>query len=101
MELSLWGTSTEADHTLMWIAGPWRASVNPPRRPKKAAPAKRAARKPKADRANKKAEVIAMMKLRQGRDLRWDPKQERVLGGHAANQMLSRPMCKAWAIHLS
>jgi len=35
--------------------------------------------------------------LRLGRE----PKLERVLGGGAANQMLSRSMRKPWAIHLS
>ena len=44
---------------------------------------------------------LGNISLRLGRDLRWDPKQERVLGDDAANQMLSRPMRKPWAIHLS
>ena len=44
---------------------------------------------------------LGNISLRLGRDLRWDPKQERVLGDGAANQMLSRPMRKPWAIHLS
>jgi predicted dehydrogenase len=42
---------------------------------------------------------LGNISLRLGRDLRWDPKQERVLGDDAANQMLSRPMRKPWAIH--
>jgi hypothetical protein len=41
---------------------------------------------------------LGNISLRLGRDLRWDPKQERVLGDDAANQMLSRPMRKPWAI---
>ena len=44
---------------------------------------------------------LGNISLRLGRDLRWDPKQERILGDDAANQMLSRPMRKPWAIHLS
>ena len=44
---------------------------------------------------------LGNISLRLGRDLRWDPKQERLLGDDAANQMLSRPMRKPWAIHLS
>ena len=44
---------------------------------------------------------LGHISLRLGRDLRWDPKQERVLGDDAANQMLSRPMRKPWAIALS
>jgi predicted dehydrogenase len=44
---------------------------------------------------------LGNISLRLGRDLRWDPKQERILGDNAANQMLSRPMRKPWAIHLS
>jgi predicted dehydrogenase len=44
---------------------------------------------------------LGNISLRLGRDLRWDPKQERVLGDDAANQMLSRPMRKPWAINLS
>jgi len=41
---------------------------------------------------------LGNISLRLGRDLRWDPKQERVLDDDAANQMLSRPMRKPWAI---
>ncbi len=41
---------------------------------------------------------LGNISLRVGRDLRWDPKQERILGDDAANQMLSRPMRKPWSI---
>jgi len=41
---------------------------------------------------------LGNISLRLGRDLRWDPKQERVLDDDVANQMLSRPMRKPWAI---
>lgn len=34
--------------------------------------------------------------MRLGRDLRWDPQAERVLGDEAANAMLSRPMRGPW-----
>jgi len=42
---------------------------------------------------------LGNISLRLGRDLRWDPKEERFLGDEAATQMLSRPMRKPWAIH--
>jgi hypothetical protein len=44
---------------------------------------------------------LGNISLRLGRDLRWDPKEERILGDDAANQMLSRPMRKPWATHAS
>jgi predicted dehydrogenase len=41
---------------------------------------------------------LGNISLRLGRDLRWDPKAERVLDDDSANQMLSRPMRKPWKI---
>ena len=41
---------------------------------------------------------LGNISLRLGRDLRWDPKTEKVLDDDAANQMLSRPMRKPWTI---
>ena len=41
---------------------------------------------------------LGNISLRLGRDLRWDPKTERVLDDDAANQMLSRPMRKPWTL---
>ena len=41
---------------------------------------------------------LGNISLRLGRDLRWDPVAEKVLGDDAANQMLSRPMRKPWHI---
>jgi predicted dehydrogenase len=41
---------------------------------------------------------LGNISLRLGRDLRWDPKTERVLDDDAANQMLSRPMRKPWKL---
>src|SRR5579871_603368 len=42
---------------------------------------------------------LGNISLRVGRDLRWDPKTEQILGDDAANRMLSRPMRKPWSIH--
>ncbi len=41
---------------------------------------------------------LGNISLRLGRDLRWDPKTERVLDDDTANQMLSRPMRKPWKL---
>ena len=41
---------------------------------------------------------LGNISLRLGRDLRWDPKEERIIGDDTANQMLSRPMRKPWAL---
>ena len=48
---------------------PKRATVKKAKPAKKAAPAKKPANQPKADRANKKAEVIAMLKRSKGATL--------------------------------
>jgi predicted dehydrogenase len=42
---------------------------------------------------------LGNISLRLGRDLRWDPAQEQVIGDETANQMLSRPMRKPWSIN--
>ena len=42
---------------------------------------------------------LGNISLRVGRDLRWDPEREQIIGDEAANQMLARPMRKPWALH--
>jgi predicted dehydrogenase len=42
---------------------------------------------------------LGNISLRLGRDLRWDPAQEQIIGDESANQMLSRPMRKPWSIN--
>lgn len=41
---------------------------------------------------------LGNISLRLGRDLRWDPAREQIIGDDAANRMLSRPMRKPWSI---
>ena len=41
---------------------------------------------------------LGNISLRLGRDLRWDPDREQMIGDDAANGMLKRPMRKPWAI---
>lgn len=41
---------------------------------------------------------LGNISLRLGRDLRWDPAEERIIGDEGANGMLSRPMRKPWSI---
>ena len=41
---------------------------------------------------------LGNISLRVGRDIRWDPDRERIIGDETANQMLSRPMRKPWAL---
>ena len=41
---------------------------------------------------------LGNISLRVGRDIRWDPDKEQIIGDEAANRMLSRPMRKPWAI---
>jgi hypothetical protein len=41
---------------------------------------------------------LGNISLRLGRDLKWDPEQERVIGDDEANRMLSRPMRAPWKI---
>ena len=41
---------------------------------------------------------LGNISLRLGRDLRWDPVAERFLNDEKANEMLSRPVRKTWAI---
>ena len=41
---------------------------------------------------------LGNISLRLGRDLKWDPKTERVIGDDTANGMLSRPLRKPWKI---
>ncbi len=42
---------------------------------------------------------LGNISLRLGRDLRWDPAREQIIGDETANQMLSRPMRKPWSIN--
>ncbi len=44
---------------------------------------------------------LGNISLRLGRDLRWDPKEEKFIGDDKANEMLSRPMRKPWKLDLS
>ena len=41
---------------------------------------------------------LGNISLRLGRDLRWDPHAEKVIGDETANGMLSRPMRKPWSL---
>jgi hypothetical protein len=41
---------------------------------------------------------LGNISLRLGRDLRWDPKEEKIIGDDAASQMLARPMRKPWKL---
>jgi hypothetical protein len=41
---------------------------------------------------------LGNISLRLGRDLKWDPQQERVIDDDAANGMLSRPMRAPWKL---
>ena len=41
---------------------------------------------------------LGNISLRVGRDIRWDPDKEQIIGDEAANRMLSRPMRKPWAM---
>jgi hypothetical protein len=41
---------------------------------------------------------LGNISLRLGRDLKWDPENERILGDDEANRMLSRPMRDPWKI---
>ncbi|HWR49835.1 MAG TPA: hypothetical protein VN428_01930, partial [Bryobacteraceae bacterium] len=41
---------------------------------------------------------LGNISLRVGRDLKWDPESERILGDEEANRMLSRPMRAPWTI---
>ena len=41
---------------------------------------------------------LGNISLRLGRDLRWDPATEQIVGDESASQMLSRPMRKPWSI---
>jgi predicted dehydrogenase len=41
---------------------------------------------------------LGNISLRLGRDLRWDPQAEKIIGDEAASQMLSRPMRKPWTL---
>lgn len=41
---------------------------------------------------------LGNISLRLGRDLKWDPEAERILGDDEANRMLSRPMRKPWSL---
>jgi myo-inositol 2-dehydrogenase/D-chiro-inositol 1-dehydrogenase len=41
---------------------------------------------------------LGNISLRIGRDIRWDPEREQIVGDETANQMLSRPMRKPWAL---
>lgn len=41
---------------------------------------------------------LGNISLRLGRDLKWDPEAERVVGDDEANRMLSRPMRKPWSL---
>ncbi len=43
---------------------------------------------------------LGNISLRVGRDLRWDPKTEQILGDEVANRMLSRPMRKPWKLEV-
>jgi predicted dehydrogenase len=40
---------------------------------------------------------LGNISLRLGRDLRWDPAREQIIGDESAGQMLSRPMRKPWS----
>ena len=41
---------------------------------------------------------LGNISLRLGRDIRWDPATEQIIGDESASQMLSRPMRKPWSI---
>jgi predicted dehydrogenase len=41
---------------------------------------------------------LGNISLRVGRDLRWDPAKEQIIGDDTAQRMLSRPMRKPWAL---
>jgi myo-inositol 2-dehydrogenase/D-chiro-inositol 1-dehydrogenase len=41
---------------------------------------------------------LGNISLRLGRDIRWDPEREQIIGDETANQMLARPMRKPWAL---
>ncbi|MDR3698172.1 MAG: Gfo/Idh/MocA family oxidoreductase [Candidatus Sulfopaludibacter sp.] len=41
---------------------------------------------------------LGNISLRLGRDLRWDPAKEQIIGDESASQMLARPMRKPWSI---
>lgn len=41
---------------------------------------------------------LGNISLRLGRDIRWDPEKEQIIGDDTANAMLSRPMRKPWAL---
>lgn len=41
---------------------------------------------------------LGNISLRLGRDLRWDPAKEQIVGDESAQRMLSRPMRKPWSI---
>ena len=41
---------------------------------------------------------LGNISLRLGRDLRWDPAKEQIIGDESANGMLSRPMRRPWSI---
>ncbi len=41
---------------------------------------------------------LGNISLRLGRDLRWDPAKEQIIGDESAQRMLSRPMRKPWSI---
>ena len=42
---------------------------------------------------------LGNISLRLGRDLRWDPAKEQIIGDESASRMLSRPMRKPWSIN--
>ncbi len=42
---------------------------------------------------------LGNISLRLGRDLRWDPAKEQIIGDESASQMLTRPMRKPWSIN--
>ena len=41
---------------------------------------------------------LGNISLRLGRDIKWDPEREQIVGDDAANALLSRPMRKPWAL---
>jgi Oxidoreductase family, C-terminal alpha/beta domain len=41
---------------------------------------------------------LGNISLRLGRDLKWDPEKEQIVGDEEANRMLSRPMRSPWKI---
>ncbi|HEY3742312.1 MAG TPA: Gfo/Idh/MocA family oxidoreductase, partial [Bryobacteraceae bacterium] len=41
---------------------------------------------------------LGNISLRLGRDIRWDPEKEQMIGDESANAMLSRPMRRPWAL---